>query len=415
MARLDIETLDSRMLMSASPPSEAAAAPAEFIVATLADEGALDRAIIAVQAEDHVIGGVGNGTFMPNPDDDDDWGPWGPWVKQGLGRLATYVSDRLVRETPILAMQGGGTAMPNPDDDTPWPPGIGPVIKSADDLYLVVANNVLADLSRVAGPDPTPWSPESLQAQFSRQLEQLAGPTPEPWIDWRAVVQAVGGTGGSGIGYPAPDDDDDDWGPWGPWVHEALVNIATSFADRFAQDVQVMMAHGGGAGQPSPDDDSTWPPGVGPLIKTADELYTVIAANALHDFPGFFGTEMELKSAGQLQEYIELQLFLWLRDPDPEFVVDWNSVIPQDTITIADLPGDVNGDRAFDSSDLVTVFQAGKYEDGVAHNAVFAEGDFNGDGDFDSSDLVLAFQLGHYERERAPSGGEVDEVVQLIY
>jgi hypothetical protein len=58
--------------------------------------------------------------------------------------------------------------------------------------------------------------------------------------------------------------------------------------------------------------------------------------------------------------------------------------------------GDSNLDRLFNSSDLVKVFQAGKYEDGVAGNAGWAEGDWNGDGDFTTADLVLAFQSGGY-------------------
>jgi hypothetical protein len=63
--------------------------------------------------------------------------------------------------------------------------------------------------------------------------------------------------------------------------------------------------------------------------------------------------------------------------------------------------GDVNGDGRFDSSDLVLIFQSGKYEDGIENNATYAEGDFNGDGDFDSSDLVFAFQSGSYNRPAA--------------
>ena len=58
--------------------------------------------------------------------------------------------------------------------------------------------------------------------------------------------------------------------------------------------------------------------------------------------------------------------------------------------------GDSNGDGIFNSSDLVTIFQAGEYEDGVDDNSNFNEGDWNGDGDFDSSDLIFAFQLGNY-------------------
>jgi hypothetical protein len=60
--------------------------------------------------------------------------------------------------------------------------------------------------------------------------------------------------------------------------------------------------------------------------------------------------------------------------------------------------GDANGDGLFNSSDLVAVFQAGKYETGSP--ATWAEGDWNGDGYFDSSDLIVAFQAG-YEQSAA--------------
>ena len=72
-----------------------------------------------------------------------------------------------------------------------------------------------------------------------------------------------------------------------------------------------------------------------------------------------------------------------------------NELIPraEDTAPVA---GDSNGDGIFNSSDLVFVFQAGKYEDGIPNNATFADGDWNGDGDFDSSDLTFAFQKSNY-------------------
>ncbi len=58
--------------------------------------------------------------------------------------------------------------------------------------------------------------------------------------------------------------------------------------------------------------------------------------------------------------------------------------------------GDANLDRRFDSSDLVQVFAAGEYEDGIENNSGWAEGDWDADGDFDSSDLVVAFSDGGY-------------------
>lgn len=59
--------------------------------------------------------------------------------------------------------------------------------------------------------------------------------------------------------------------------------------------------------------------------------------------------------------------------------------------------GDANHDGVFDSSDLVAVFQAGEYEDGVNNNSTWEEGDFDRDGDFTTGDLVAAFQGGSYD------------------
>lgn len=65
--------------------------------------------------------------------------------------------------------------------------------------------------------------------------------------------------------------------------------------------------------------------------------------------------------------------------------------------------GDANLDGVFDSSDLVTVFAAGQYEDGLPSNSGWASGDWNGDQEFDSSDLVWVFQEGGY-RNAAGAG-----------
>jgi hypothetical protein len=73
------------------------------------------------------------------------------------------------------------------------------------------------------------------------------------------------------------------------------------------------------------------------------------------------------------------------------------------------IPGDSNRDGRFDSSDLVTVFQAGEYEDGIAANSTFEEGDWNGDGDFDTKDIVFAFQAGIYVTAAVARSSTVDE------
>jgi hypothetical protein len=57
--------------------------------------------------------------------------------------------------------------------------------------------------------------------------------------------------------------------------------------------------------------------------------------------------------------------------------------------------GDANVDGEFNSSDLVTVFTAGKYE--LDEFASWEQGDWNGDQRFGSGDLVTAFAGGGYE------------------
>ena len=66
--------------------------------------------------------------------------------------------------------------------------------------------------------------------------------------------------------------------------------------------------------------------------------------------------------------------------------------------------GDANVDGEFNSTDLVLVFQAGRYEVPTQRSrsnfidpATWSTGDWDSDGEFTSSDLVVAFQDGGYE------------------
>ena len=59
--------------------------------------------------------------------------------------------------------------------------------------------------------------------------------------------------------------------------------------------------------------------------------------------------------------------------------------------------GDSNLDGEFNSGDLVFVFTAGEYEDGIAGNSGWGDGDWDGNAEFDSSDFVTAFAAGGYE------------------
>ncbi|MCA9171118.1 MAG: spondin domain-containing protein [Planctomycetales bacterium] len=61
--------------------------------------------------------------------------------------------------------------------------------------------------------------------------------------------------------------------------------------------------------------------------------------------------------------------------------------------------GDANLDGLFNTTDLITAFQAGTYEDSILLNATWQSGDWNGDGEFTSADLVTALADGGYDQE----------------
>lgn len=60
--------------------------------------------------------------------------------------------------------------------------------------------------------------------------------------------------------------------------------------------------------------------------------------------------------------------------------------------------GDSDLDGEFNSGDLVSIFQADEFEDGIPGNSGWVTGDWDGDGEFDTRDLVLAFQDGGFEQ-----------------
>lgn len=60
--------------------------------------------------------------------------------------------------------------------------------------------------------------------------------------------------------------------------------------------------------------------------------------------------------------------------------------------------GDANMDFEFNTTDLIVVFQAGEYEDGIQANSRWVTGDWSGDFEFDSADVIIAFQAGGFER-----------------
>ena len=58
--------------------------------------------------------------------------------------------------------------------------------------------------------------------------------------------------------------------------------------------------------------------------------------------------------------------------------------------------GDATLDGIIDSTDLIEIFRAGEYDDGVDQNSTWSTGDFDCDGEFDSADLVMMFRSGSY-------------------
>ena len=89
-------------------------------------------------------------------------------------------------------------------------------------------------------------------------------------------------------------------------------------------------------------------------------------------------------------------------DPDSRFDLTGDGQVNEDDRNrmikgiLATSFGDSNLDGIFNSSDLVQVFQNGKYEEGLVGSAGWEDGDWNGDGVFSSNDLVLVFQEGGY-------------------
>ena len=104
-------------------------------------------------------------------------------------------------------------------------------------------------------------------------------------------------------------------------------------------------------------------------------------------------------------------LFVQLRSNDPDLSYDLThdglvDGADRDELVlniIGSTYGDANLNLIFNSTDLVIVFQAGQYEDGIARNSLWQTGDWNGDGEFNSSDFVLAFQTGDYSYTARPT------------
>ena len=74
--------------------------------------------------------------------------------------------------------------------------------------------------------------------------------------------------------------------------------------------------------------------------------------------------------------------------------------------------GDSNLDGEFNTTDLVNVFQAGKFEKDLV--ASWSEGDWNADSVFDTGDLVKAFQDGGFEKGPRVGANAVPEPTSVV-
>ena len=95
------------------------------------------------------------------------------------------------------------------------------------------------------------------------------------------------------------------------------------------------------------------------------------------------------------------------RENDVRFDMNGDGLIDHSdlTVLIQDVLGTSYGDSnlngVFDSEDLVTVIQAGEYEDAIEDNSTWSEGDWNCDGDVTTRDFVRAFLAGGYTSANA--------------
>jgi hypothetical protein len=159
------------------------------------------------------------------------------------------------------------------------------------------------------------------------------------------------------------------------------------------------------------DDGAPWPVGADGRGVSLTRVSPAAFGNAASSWlgqppsPGFLpGTDIvgDLNHDGQVNAADIDTLCQGIRQGDA--ALDWNgdgAIDERDLSyfvqsTLGSTIGDANVDGIFNSSDLVLIFQAGEYEDGVANNSTWSDGDWNCDGEFNSRDIVLAFQAGGY-------------------
>ena len=83
-------------------------------------------------------------------------------------------------------------------------------------------------------------------------------------------------------------------------------------------------------------------------------------------------------------------------DANGDGVVDTRDLDEMIQTLLRTKAGDANLDGRFNSTDFVSIFQAGQYEDLTRSNSRWETGDWNCDGEFNTQDFVIAFQTGGY-------------------
>ena len=124
-------------------------------------------------------------------------------------------------------------------------------------------------------------------------------------------------------------------------------------------------------------------------------VWDVVARRSRLDGDLSHNDELDMHDLEILVQNVAVGATNSLLDMNEDDLVDHNDVRYWVNILKNTWIGDANLDGEFNSSDLVNVFQVGKYETGEM--ALWSEGDWNADERFDSSDFVVAFQDGGYE------------------
>lgn len=174
------------------------------------------------------------------------------------------------------------------------------------------------------------------------------------------------------------------------------------------------------------DDEAPWPDADGngrSLHRIDDALSTTSPTNwrAAVPTPGAPGTVADdLNRDGVVNAADIDHLCAAVTEGDERFDLNADGAVDAEDYRVyveeglMTFPGDANLDRIFNSTDLVTVFRNGQYEDQVAKNSGWADGDWNCDGDFTSTDLVDALKSGAYSEAAARDALGRNEVAMAI-